>query len=160
MADDAEIEARFWKDLKASPFVMLGLDGARDGHTQPMAAKTEGDSGPIWFFTTKDNTLVEAMAQSHRAIATYTAKGHDLFASIHGTLVVDNDRSTIDRLWDGHTEAWFDGGKDDPRLCLIRLDTDRAELWKGGSSFGAAITRLFGADPKESYKDNIAKVTL
>ena len=160
MADDAEIESKFWKDLKSSPFVMLGLDGARDGHTQPMAAKTDGDHGPIWFFTTKDNTLVQAMAQSHRAIATYTGKGHDMFASIHGTLVMDNDPATIDRLWDGHTEAWFDGGKDDPRLCLIRLDTDKAELWKGGSSFGAAVTRLLGKDPKESYKDNIAKVTL
>lgn len=160
MADDAAIEAQFWKELKASPFVMLGLVDARDGHTQPMAAKTEGESGPIWFFTTKDNTLVEAMADSNRAIVTYASNGHDMFASIHGTLVVDNDRATIDRLWDGHVEAWFDGGKDDPRLCLVRLDTDRAELWKGGSSFGAAITRLFGSDPKESYKDNIAKVTL
>ena len=160
MADDAEIEARFWKDLHASPFVMLGLDGARDGHAQPMAAKAEGDQGPLWFFTTKDNSLVQAMQQSHRAIATYTSKGHDVFASIHGTLTVDNDSANIDRLWDGHTESWFDGGKDDPRLCLIRLDTEKAEIWLGGSSFGAAITRFFGKDPKESYKDNIAKVTL
>jgi general stress protein 26 len=160
MADDAEIEKKFWTELKSSPFVMLGLDGARDGHTQPMAAKFEDDQGPIWFFTTKDNTLVQAMQKSHRAIATYVSKGHDLFASVHGTLDIDGDQATIDRLWDGHTEAWFDGGKDDPRLCLIRLDTDKAELWLGGSSFGAAITRLFGKDPKESYKDNIAKVTL
>jgi general stress protein 26 len=160
MADDAAIESKFWKELKGSPFVMLGLHGARDGHTQPMAAKFEDDQGPIWFFTTKDNTLVQAMAEAHRAIATYTSKGHDVFASIHGTLVVDNDPATIDRLWDGHTESWFDGGKDDPRLCLIRLDTDKAELWLGGSSFGAAVTRLLGKDPKETYKDNIAKVTL
>ena len=160
MADDAEIEARFWKALQSSPFVMLGLDGARDGHTQPMAAKVEGDQGPLWFFTTKDNSLVGAMEESHRAIATYTSKGHDVFASIHGTLTLDNHRANIDRLWDGHVEAWFDGGKDDPRLCLIRLDTDKAEIWLGGSSFGAAITRLFGKDPKDTYKDNIAKVTL
>ena len=160
MADDAAIEARFWKDLKSSPFLMLGLDGARDGHAQPMTAMFEGESGPLWFFTTKDNGLVASLGQSHRAIATYTGKGHDLFASIHGTLSLDMDRATIDRLWNPHVEAWFEGGKADPKLALLRLDTDKAELWLGGSSIGAMITRLFGRDPKSDYKDNMAKVTL
>jgi len=27
------------------------------------------------------------------------ATKHDLFATVHGTLVLDNDRATIDRLW-------------------------------------------------------------
>ncbi|WP_294389776.1 pyridoxamine 5'-phosphate oxidase family protein [uncultured Sphingomonas sp.] len=161
MADDADIEARFWKDLKAAPFVMLGLVDARDGHTQPMTAKFEGESGPLYFFAAKDNSLIEAMAgTTQRAIATYTAKGHDLFASIHGTLRVDNDPATIDRLWDAHVAAWFEKGREDPKLTLLRLDTDTAELWKSGSSIGAAITRLFGKDPQDSYKDNVAEVTL
>lgn len=160
MADDAAIEARFWKDLKASPFVMLGLDGARDGHTQPMTAQIEGDSGPLWFFTTRDNGLVQALSQSHRAIATYTGKGHDLFASIHGTLSIDPDRATVDRLWNPHVEAWFEGGKNDPKLTLLRLDTEQAKIWLDGSSIGAMITRLLGKDPKASYKDNVAEVAL
>jgi len=160
MATDTEIEARFWKELKGSPFMMLGLDGARDGHSQPMTAQFEDDHGPIWFFATKDNSLVAALGESHRAIASYTAKGHDLFASIHGNLVLDTDRANVERLWNPHVEAWYENGKDDPRLALLRLDTEKAEIWLGGSSFGAAITRLFGKDPKESYKDKVATVTL
>lgn len=161
MADDAAIEARFWKDLKASPFVMLGLQGVRDGHTQPMTAQFEGESGPIYFFTAKDNGLTVALqGSSQRAIATYVGKGNDLFASIHGTLSEDKNDATIDRLWNTHVAAWFEGGRTDPKVTLLRLDTEKAELWLGGSSIGAAITRLFGKDPKETYKDNIAEVTL
>ena len=160
MADDAAIEARFWKDLKASPFVMLGLVGARDGHTQPMTAQFEDDRGPIWFFLNKDNSLLQALQGSDRAIAAFTSKGHDIFAAIHGTLALDNDPATIDRLWNPHAEAWFEGGRNDPKLALLRLDTERAQLWLGGSSFGAAVERLLGKDPKESYKDNIAEVSL
>ena len=160
MADDAAIEARFWKDLKAAPFMMLGLDGARDGYTQPMTAQIEGESGPLWFFTTKDNGLVAALSQSHRAIATYTGKGHDLFASVHGALSIDTDPANVDRLWNSHVEAWFEGGKKDPKLALLRLDTEQAKIWLGGSSIGAMITRLFGKDPKDSYKDNVAEVAL
>ncbi|WP_419827244.1 pyridoxamine 5'-phosphate oxidase family protein [Sphingomonas sp.] len=160
MADDSEIEAKFWKALKASPFMMLGLDGARDGHTQPMTAQTEGDHGPVWFFATKDNSLTKALSESHRAIATFTSKGHDVFASVHGALTVDSDQTTIDRLWNPHVAAWYEGGKTDPNLALLRLDTEKAEIWLGGSSIGAAITRLFGKDPKDTYKDKIAEVTL
>ena len=160
MPSDAEIEARFWKELKASPFVMLGLNGSREAHGQPMTAFFEGEQGPLWFFTTNDNTLVAALSGTHDAIANYVGKGHDLFAAIYGSLSVDNDRATIDRLWNSYVEAWFEGGKNDPKLTLLRLDTTKAELWLGGSSIGAAVMRLFGRDPKQDYKDNRAEVAL
>ena len=160
MPSDTEIEAKFWKELKASPFMMLGLNGSQEAHGQPMTAQFEGEKGPIWFFTTKTNTLVEAMRESHDAIATYTSKGHDLFAAVRGTLSVDTNPANVDRLWNAHVEAWYEGGKSDPKLALLRLDTDSAQLWLGGSSIGAAILRLIGRDPKTDYKDNMAEVTL
>ncbi len=158
---DEKIQQRFWSELESSRFVMLGLTDARDGHTQPMTAVFDEGQGPLWFYTTKDNGLVEALRDSsQRAIATYTAKGHDLFASIHGTLAVETDRTTVDRFWNAHVAAWYEGGKDDPRLAMLRLDTEKAEIWLGGSSIGAALTYLLGRDPKETYKDNVAEVRL
>ena len=53
--------------------------------------------GPIWFFTTKDTDLVKQLGQRHRAVAHFAAKGHDLFASIHGDLVAVNDPPFIVR---------------------------------------------------------------
>ena len=160
MPSDAEIEAKFWKELKASPFMMLGLNGSQEAHGQPMTAQFEGEAGPIWFFATKTNTLVEAMRESHDAIATYTSKGHDLFAAVRGTLVVDTDPANVDRLWNSHVAAWYEGGRNDPNLALLRLDTESAMLWLGGTSIGAAILRLLGRDPKQDYKDNMAEVKL
>jgi hypothetical protein len=31
--------------------IMLGLDGADDGHARPMTAQVKGDRGPSWLFT-------------------------------------------------------------------------------------------------------------
>ena len=160
MADDAEIEARFWKELKASPFVMLGLNGARDGHTQPMTVQSDGDSGPFYIFATKDNSLVDALSESDRAVATFTGKGHDLYASIHGSLSVETDRSKVDQFWNNHVAAWYEQGKDDPRLCLLRFDTEQAQIWKSASLLGAAAVKLFGRDPKEEYKGKMATVEI
>ena len=57
------------------------------------------------------------MGQSHRAVATYAAKGHKLFAHIHGTLAPSNDRAVIDRLWNPIIASWYKDGKDDPDLA-------------------------------------------
>jgi general stress protein 26 len=154
------LEAKFWKALQSDRTMMLGLDGVEDGHARPMTALTEGDHGPIWFFTARDNGIVQKLGSGDRAIATFASSGHDLFATVHGSLHLDNDRAVIDRLWNRLVAAWYEGGKDDPKLALLRLDPERAEIWLDASSMLAGIKLLFGADPKKDYKDNVAKVAL
>jgi general stress protein 26 len=162
MPTPQELEQKFWKALKSDMTMMLGLDGVEDGHARPMTAQLEHDDrGPIWFFTAKDNTIVKKLAtQSNRAIATFTSKGHDLFATIHGTVRLDTDRAVIDRLWNRYVAAWYQGGKDDPKLALLRLDPERAEIWADASSILAGVKLLLGVDPKKSYKDKVAEVSL
>ena len=109
-----DLEKRFWKALKSDRTMMLGLDGVEDGPRAPMTALFEDEAGPIWIFTARDNGIVQQLAERHRAIATFASKGHDLFATVHGSLVVDNDRAVIDRLWNPFVAAWYEGGKDDP----------------------------------------------
>lgn len=160
MPTPQEMETTFWKELASQRTMMLGLDGKEDGHVRPMTAQFENDRSPIWFFTSKDNALVQSLGGADRAIAAFTSKGHDLFASVHGKLSVDNDRATIDRLWNSFVAAWYPGGKDDPKLALLRLDAEQAEIWLNGSSILAGVKLLFGVDPKSDYKDKVAQVDL
>jgi len=160
MPTPQELERDLWKAIGSDRTLMLGLDGVGDGHVQPMTALIENDRGPLWFFTTKDNSLVRALERSHRAIAAFTAKDHDLFASLQGELARDDDRAVIDRLWNPFVAAWFEGGKDDPTLALLRLDAEHAEIWRNASSLVAGAKLLLGADPKREYKDNVAHVNL
>jgi general stress protein 26 len=73
---------------------------------------------------------------------------------------IDNDRAAIDRLWNRFAAAWYEGGKDDTKLALLRFDAERAEIWLDASSLAAGIKMLLGADPKEDYKDKVAEVNL
>ncbi|BCT93753.1 general stress protein [Lysobacter helvus] len=163
--DPSELAAKFWKALKSDRTLMLGLDGVEDGHSRPMTAQIEGDAGgPIWFFTGKPNAVADHLEgngsrKNGRAIAAFTSKGHDLFASVQGTLTIDNDRAVIDRLWNPFIAAWFEG-KDDPKLVLLRFDPDHAEIWLNESNLLAGVKMLLGIDPKVDYKDNSAEVDL
>ena len=155
-----ELEEKFWKALKSDRTLMLGLDGVEDGHARPRTALTEGESGPLWFFTSVDNAMVQQLPQGSRAVAAFVAKDHDLFASIKGTLHRDDNRAVIERLWNPFVAAWYEGGKDDPKLALLRLDAEDAEIWLNGSSMLAGVKMLLGVDPKQDYKDKVANVDL
>jgi general stress protein 26 len=158
-----ELQAKFWKALRSDMTMMLGLAGVEEGHTRPMTAQLDGDGdhGPIWFFTSADSELVTKLGGGAApAIATFVSKGHDVWAAVHGNLTVDTDRAMVDRLWNRFVAAWYEGGKDDPSLRLLRLDAREAQIWLDGSSLVAGVKMLLGINPQEDYKDNVAKVTL
>ncbi|MEO8017049.1 MAG: pyridoxamine 5'-phosphate oxidase family protein [Pseudomonadota bacterium] len=158
-----KLESKLWKAIKDDRTVMLGLSGVEEGHSQPMTAQILHDEdarGSIWFFTSKDNDLVKSLSETRRAVVHFSSKGHDLFASLHGELSVDNDRAVIDRLWNSFIAAWFPGGKNDPKLQLIRLDPERAQVWLNENNLWAAVKLLLGSDPKQDYKEKVGEVRL
>lgn len=162
MTDDSEITAAFWASLRTDRAVMLGLDNAAPPSLRPMTAvlDSDRDSGPIWFFTSTDSAIVQGMALSEDAIFTFASKGHDVFAAVHGALSRSVDRTVIDRLWNPAIAAWYQGGKDDPHLALLRLDLAAAEIWRDESSLFAGLKTLLGVDPQEDCKDKTARVSL
>ena len=157
---DAEITAKFWAALRKDMTVMLGLD--RETDQRPMTAQLEGkeDRGPVWFFGSRDTDLASQLATPTDAQFSFVSKGHDVWATVTGTLAIDNDRTKIDALWNPYAAAWYEDGKDDPNLALMRFDASHAKIWLDGSSLIAGVLAIFGRDPKEDYKDNIAEVTL
>lgn len=154
-----QFKTAFFDALKCDRTVMLGLDGVDEGHTRPMTAHIEDHSGLIWFFGGNDNVLVKQLQGCQRVIATFASKGHDLFASINGTIRVENDRAVIDRLWNPFVAAWY-SGKDDPNLALLRLDAKSVEIWRAEHSLLTGLKMLFGVDAKADFKDNVAQVAL
>jgi general stress protein 26 len=159
MSNPQELEKKFWKALKSDRTLMLGLDGVEDGHSRPMTAQAEDDRSPLWFFTSTDNAMVKKLGQGHRAIAAFSSKDHELFASIKGNLSLDTDPAVVERLWNPFVAAWYEG-KDDPKLALLRLDAEHAEIWLNASSLVAGVKMMLGVDPKKDYKDKVADVDL
>jgi len=161
MTNPTELKDKFWKALDSDKTVMLSLAG-RQEHGQPMTAMLGDakDSGPIWFFSAKDTDLVRDLDGSDRAILQLASKGHDLFASVEGTLAQSNDRAMIDKLWNPFVAAWYQGGKDDPNLQLLRFDPGDAQIWLNENSLFAGLRILLGRDPKKDYQDKVANVRL
>ena len=155
-----ELRRKFWKHLRSDRTAMVGLPGKAAGRPMTALVPEGEDRGPIWFFTADDTDLGRLTAPAPVEMA-FVSKGHEIFATVHGKAQVHMDRDMIDRLWSPYVEAWFEQGKDDPKLRLVRFDAEEAEIWLNASSLFAGIRMWLGAgDPKEDYRENVAKVRL
>lgn len=138
--DPAEVRHRMWEKLAKSPFVMIKRTGT-DDHAEPMTAILDPDAdGKFWFYTRKDNRI----APGGRAMAQVVTKDHKLFACISGTLTEETDPAVIDKYWSNMVEAWFDGGRNDPDLIMLRFELDDAEIWEGDESLSGKFKMLTG----------------
>ncbi len=160
MKTPEQLEEKFWKALKSDRTAMLGLVDSEHGHSRPMTAQYEEPRGSIWFFSSRDNLLVQRLSEGHRAVMAFAAKDHELFACVEGSLWLQNDRAAIDRLWNPFVAAWYEGGKDDPKLALLRFEPQHLEIWLNESSLMAGVKLLLGVDPKKDYRDKVAEIDL
>jgi general stress protein 26 len=159
MAEPAELEDKLWKALKSERTLMLGLIGEGHNHSQPMTALVPNeDRGPIYIFTSNETDLVRDLGGRGMAMAQFVAKDHKLFACLEGELIADNDRAMIEKLWNPFVAAWFEGGKDDPKLQLLRFEPRDGRVWENESSLLAGVRILLGRDPKEAYKEKVADI--
>jgi general stress protein 26 len=167
MPTEIEITHKFWTALRSDMTVMLGTPET-ETRTRPMTAQLHEDDqddegihrGPIWFFTATDATITREVMAATPAFFTFVSKGGDVFAHVTGILRADNDRAVIDDLWNPFVAAWYEGGKDDPKLVLLRFEPTNAEIWLDGSSILAGLKVLFGGKPQDDYADNVAKVAM
>jgi len=155
----SELENKLWSSLASQRVVMLGLD-SEGGASRPMTVQMEEPRGPLWFFTAKESSLVQGMSVPNRATATFMAKGGELFATIEGPIVLDDERANIDRLWNRHVAVWYPEGKDDPHLALLRLEPADVHIWSNDASVVSGFKVLLGADPRKQEVGSEARVRL
>jgi general stress protein 26 len=141
--DRADIEKRLWKEIDDVRAGMLGLVNV-DMHYQPMTAFAEKEDGRIWFYTKTDTDLAKAVGDGAKAMFIVVSKDQNVQACIGGELMIQHDRARIDKYWGPVVAAWYPDGKDDPKLTLLCLECEDAQVWisKGGPvKFGWEIAK-------------------
>lgn len=122
-----ELKSKFWKALADSPFLFLQVTGQSETAV-PMSPHLDKDANSaIWFFTHTKS----AFAKLGPVTATFAGQGHDMFARFDGTLVKETSQERFDQFWNNFVAAWYDGGKTDPDILLVRMDLGNAEIWDG-----------------------------
>lgn len=112
---------------------MLGLTASGTG-LQPMTHFPDSDAGVIWFISSTQSELVQSLGLGEDADYVVIAKDHDIHASLRGKLYQLHDEAQLAELWNPVIGAWFEGGRDDPQVALLRFEPAVAEIWGSTTS--------------------------
>lgn len=115
--------------------VMLGLD--QPGQPmRPMAPQIDENRKTIWFYSKRDSVLGNTMTgkPNARARVCLVSKDHDYHAHISGILSEETRPEMIGKFWSPVIAAWFDEGKGDPNLLMLRFDPAEADIWASSDS--------------------------
>lgn len=150
MTDHDDHLKKFWDRLEGLNSGMLGL--MENARLVPMSHQAEAEAGKLWFITAKGTDLARALAGGDKdAVHVVSDEGKGLFARIHGTLALSDDRAKLDELWSVVASSWFKDGKQDEDVQLLRFDLAEAEVWVTGGSlsfiYQIAKSKVTGDEP-------------
>lgn len=144
LQNSAKLRDALYDALEDERVGMLGVSGTPD-HMQPMTHFFDRETGCLWFISSKKTDLVRHLETGPReAHFTVTSNKGQLYASMSGPLAVANDPEKLDELWSPMASMWFDGGKDDPEVALLRMPLHEAAIWlneAGALRFGIEMVR-------------------
>ena len=105
--------------------------------SRPMATQDVEFSGDLWFITERSANFVSHLSTSRQVNVAY-ASGSS-WVSLAGTAHLVEDDAKLADLWNTFTDAWIEGGPENPENVLIRVDADTAEYW---DSPGSKVTQV------------------
>ena len=140
------------KDVKFGMFTTLNPEGKVT--SRPMTSQQLDDAGNVWFFTSDESDFVRHLSMHPQVNVSFADPEDSLYVSIAGHAELTRDRAKIDELWSPLVSAWFDGGKEDPHLALVKVHVDTAEYWDTHSSkmtqlYALAKSALTGKAPRD-----------
>lgn len=139
------------EEIKGSRCVMLGSP-VPHAHMQPMAPQVDLNELKIFFYSDNTSELGKAIL-SEPAIVHLCHIEKDYQACIKGRLSPHFDDGTIDKFWGPIAAAWYPGGKDDPKMLMLKFEPIDAAVWASDASALEFVYEIAKANLKNELPD-------
>lgn len=130
--------------MRSERFVMLST-ATREGKivSHPMTPQQVTDEAEVWFIIGRDSDQSEAIRANPQVNLAFAEAGSWL--SLAGTAEFVDDQAKIDELWTEQAGAYFEQGRQDPNVTLLKVTGDSAQFWGvPGGGVGSTL-KLIGA---------------
>lgn len=122
--------------------------------SRPMTTAKIDDDGNVWFFANMFGETVVEESNDNSVYLVYAHPGHNTYVHITGYAHIVLDREKIEALWNPLMKAWYPGGIDDPKLCLLKVITEEAKYWNASSNKMVIFFNMLKAIArKDEYHD-------
>jgi len=110
------------------------IAGSDYPHAVPMSRQEVDENGDIWFLFSSESETHQNLQQNNRLSLLYSDVSNYNFLSINGTGEISQDQARIKKYWNDTIAAWFEKGKDDPHIRILKVTTQDAHYWDNKSN--------------------------
>lgn len=125
MTDELAIVRTILKSARTASVTTRTASGAL--HSRPLAVLEDDFEGTLWFFTADPSSKTADLA-AHPEVNVSVGDGKG-WLSFSGVATISRDQERIDRYWNPWAAAYFEGGRDDPAVALLRVDVSSIHYW-------------------------------
>ncbi len=105
--------------------------------SRPMATQDVEFDGDVWFVTERSAPWVGQLQSDPQVNVAYA--GSSSWISLSGTARVVDDPGRLREYWNTFTDAWLEGGPENPENVLVHVEAHSAEYW---DSPGSKVTQV------------------
>ena len=121
------------KDVKFA--MMSTVNNKGDVHAWPMTtSETSLGAKEIWFVGDITSDVVKDIQDNNNVGLSYATQDGKNYVSISANAELSDDKDKLEELWSPMYSAFFEQGKDDPNVQLIKVVPHGIECWISGSS--------------------------
>ncbi len=124
--------------------------GDKHVHAIPMSTQEVDEEGNIWFLFSSESDTYKHLQEDKTVCLLYSDIKNYNFLSIYGGTEVSGSKVLIDKYWNKMMEGWFEKGKDDRHIRVLKVIPSEAHYWDNKTNklvtfFKVAASALSGA---------------
>ena len=123
--------------------------GTKHVHAVPMSTQEVEEEGNIWFLFSSESETHQHLQEDKTICLLYSDVRNYNFLSIHGAGEISQDKVRIEKYWNKMMDGWFEKGKEDPTIRVLKIIPQEAHYWDNKTNklvtfFKVAISAVSG----------------
>ena len=128
--------------------------------TRPMSTQKVDEEGNIWFMSSIKSSK-NAEIEMNNSVQLFYANPSDYeFLTVSGSASITTDREKIYEMWTPFAKAWFQDGKDDVDISLIKVTPESAYYWDTKNNKMISMIQMLASIVTGSAPDDGVEGTL
>ena len=119
----------------------------------PMSTKQVDEHGAIWFLSRSDSEHNRNIEEDKDVQLLYSENSDMEYISIYGEAFIETNKEVLKDLYSKIDDAWFEDGKDDPKLTGIKVNPKEAYYWDTKSNKYVTLFKIGMAAAGSDDKD-------
>lgn len=103
-------------------------------HAVPMSRQEVDGEGNIWFLFSSASETHQNILNDSKVSLFYSDVSNYHFLSINGVAEISQDQARIDKYWNKMVEAWFEKGREDVHIRVLKVTPGEAHYWDNKSN--------------------------